>query len=234
MLKKIAYFAAGFVLGGVTSFVLTKKLIIDKMPAPEDTEVEGESVEKQDEEVKGIDISETEFDGEQIVSAKKNEEEIPNYSEASTEEAANTEKIFRYEATKPRVTDYSKYGSKRAYMDEYEDEKEDDSVEELEMLSPSEDYANDSEYISPTTYMQGDYEKIELAYYEGDEVLAEVDGRCENDVTEDVLPYIPPDYADHFGDYAPEQINVRSNRNRVDYEIIRYKTFYYEEEEDEE
>ena len=231
MFKKIAYFAAGFVLGGAVGFALTKKLISDKMGAPSEEQESNEP----DEETTGIDISEVEVDGEQVVSAKRNEEEFPNYSETSAE-AESTEKIFRYEASKPRMTDYSKYGNKRTYMDEYEEEKDYDSVDELETLSPSEGLNNEPEYISPNSYM-GEYDhfdKVELTYYEGDDVLAEIDGGCELDVTEDVRGNLPGDYIEHFGEFVPEQIDIRAHRVSTDYEIVRTRGFFYEEEDDEE
>ena len=230
MIKRLGYFAIGFVCGSIATWTLTKKFVIDKI-----TDVgETDSATTDDDNVDtSIDISETDVDGEKMVTAEKSEEEIPSYSEASDGSANKREKIFRYDAKKPRVIDYSKYGNRRTYMDEYEEQYDEEAVDELEMFSPSEGLANEPEYISPNSFL-GEYDhfdKIEMKYYEGDDVLAEIDGTIELDVTEDVRYTLPSDYREHFGDYLPEQVNIRAHKISTDYEIVRTRGSFYEDEE---
>ena len=96
------------------------------------------------------------------------------------------------------------------YADHSKKEEQDITVKEVNDV-------NDPYVISPDEYGEYmDYEQISLTYF-SDGVLADEDTL---DVIDDIAGTVGDDFADHFGEYEDDSVNIRNDATRCEYEIL--------------
>lgn len=144
------------------------------------------------------------------------------------EEKELEEKIFLHTKPKEKVN-YTKYNNKKAYLDQYQEElededDEDDEDDEITSIGPREEpriYP-----ISAKDYHQTNthFDKTELVYFNEDGILSNEEGE---DLS-DVLKYtVGEDFLSAI-DSETEEGFIRNEKNSTDYDILIEHASYYD------
>ena len=148
---------------------------------------------------------------------------------ADAEEKELEEKIFPHTKPKKELTNYTKYGNKKNYMDQYEeemdDEEEDDDEYDQLPVHPKEGLIEEPYKISLEDYSNTclEYDKQVLLYFDLDGILSTEDGE---NVSEEIKYTVGPDFLKMI-DPTDEEGYIRNEKMGSDYDVvIEHASFY--------
>lgn len=240
MWKNIASFVFGFALGGVTVYFATK----ESFKKEEEEAINSireyyrdKDIQRDKNMAEELNKRKSEM-AEDILNAKSEAEHI-NYTNKYTEKEEHQN--HKPKEGKRPVKEPSKKDIIQNALNEYEEELEDstdifyDEEEEEEKnyypsdYTPTEQPAPIPFAISPNEFANGRlyYEKMDLAYYEDDDIL--IDEYSEN-IIDDLMNTVGAGFKSKFDEYETGVAYIRNEKIGTDYCIVKHKGSYFNEE----
>ena len=216
-LKGFVLFAAGFVIGGASSWYLTKTKYEQILREEIDEIKEGYGIENR-RKTGSQNTSVTHQNGSESISDSSKEQTFSKLEKAR--------KMAQNDLNKPDILSFRRAGERKNYSKIVEDQDYstvDEVQDRVEIKSPTEKEDVEPYIIAPCAVGMGDYEVCTLNFY-ADGVLA--DDMDEPMDQEDCIGDIKPE--EHFGEFDddPDIVYVRNDKLHLDYEIVRRLSRY--------